>query len=121
MTHKFIVGQAVDFNKQYPWMSGGSYEVVSVLSADEDDSPLIASRAKPILSPEPRRKSTSSRSARRASDNPPPCGGPIFCLDCPGLPDRGDHLRGRNRLWLLASPGRGTFRDWEVLSARSAV
>ncbi len=39
MTHKFIVGQAVDFNKKYPWVSGGPYEVVSVLPADEGDSP----------------------------------------------------------------------------------
>jgi hypothetical protein len=39
MTHKFVVGQAVEFNKRYPWMSGGSYEVVSVLPVDEHDSP----------------------------------------------------------------------------------
>lgn len=39
MTHKFVVGQAVEFTKKYPWMSGGTYEVVSVLPADEDDFP----------------------------------------------------------------------------------
>ena len=39
MTPKFVVGQAVDFNKRYPWMSGGPYEVVRVLPADQDDSP----------------------------------------------------------------------------------
>jgi hypothetical protein len=90
MTHKFVVGQAVDFNKRYPWMSGGPYEVVRVLPADGDDSPPIASRAKPNLSPDLRRKPTSSPSARRPSENPPPCGRPIFCPNRPGRPDRGD-------------------------------
>jgi hypothetical protein len=39
MTPKFVVGQAVDFNKRYPWMSGGLYEVVGVLPVDDDASP----------------------------------------------------------------------------------
>jgi hypothetical protein len=39
MTPKFVVGQPVDFNKKYPWMSGGPYEVVSVLPVDDDASP----------------------------------------------------------------------------------
>jgi hypothetical protein len=39
MTHKFAVGQAVGFNKKLPWMSGGPYEVVSVLPVDGHDSP----------------------------------------------------------------------------------
>jgi hypothetical protein len=38
MTSKFVVGQAVNFSKKYPWMSGGPYEVVSVLPPDRDDS-----------------------------------------------------------------------------------
>jgi hypothetical protein len=38
MTSKFVVGQAVNFNKKYPWMSGGPYEVVSVLPPGQDDS-----------------------------------------------------------------------------------
>jgi hypothetical protein len=50
MTHKFVVGQAVDFNKRYPWMSGGPYEVVRVLPADQDDSPTyrVKSQAEPF-------------------------------------------------------------------------
>jgi hypothetical protein len=50
MTHKFVVGQAVDFNKRYPWMSGGPYEVVSMLPVDEDDSPTyrVKSKAEPF-------------------------------------------------------------------------
>ena len=38
MTSKFVVGQAVNFSKKYPWMSGGRYEVVSVLPPGQDDS-----------------------------------------------------------------------------------
>ncbi len=63
MTHKFVVGQAVDFNKKFPWMSGGPYEVISVLPVDGHDSRPIASRAKLNLSREPPRKTTSSLSA----------------------------------------------------------
>ena len=37
--YKFVIGQAVDFNSKRPWMSGGPYEVVSVLPVDERDSP----------------------------------------------------------------------------------
>ena len=50
MTHKFVVGQAVDFNKKFPWMSGGPYEVVSVLPVDGDDSPTyrVKSQAEPF-------------------------------------------------------------------------
>ena len=50
MTSKFSVGQAVDFNKKYPWMSGGPYEVVSVLPVDEHDSPTyrVKSKAEPF-------------------------------------------------------------------------
>lgn len=56
MTHKFVVGQTVDFNKEYPWMSGGPYEVVSVLPADEDDFPTY------------RVKSQAERFARAAKE-----------------------------------------------------
>jgi hypothetical protein len=56
MTHKFVIGQAVDFNKKYPWMSGGPYEVVSVLPVDEDDSPTY------------RVKSQAERFARAAKE-----------------------------------------------------
>jgi hypothetical protein len=50
MTPKFVVGQAVDFNKRYPWMCGGPYEIVRVLPADEDDSPTyrVKSQAEPF-------------------------------------------------------------------------
>jgi hypothetical protein len=50
MAHKFVVGQAVDFNKKYPWMSGGPYEVVSVLPVDQDDAPTyrVKSQAEPF-------------------------------------------------------------------------
>jgi hypothetical protein len=50
MTHKFVVGQAVDFNKRHPRMSGGPYEVVRVLPADKDDSPTyrVKSQAEPF-------------------------------------------------------------------------
>jgi hypothetical protein len=50
MTNKFTVGQAVDFNKKHPWMSGGPYEVVSVLPAGEDDYPTyrVKSQAEPF-------------------------------------------------------------------------
>jgi hypothetical protein len=37
--HKFVVGPAVDFNRKLRWMSGGPYEVVSVLPVDDGDSP----------------------------------------------------------------------------------
>jgi hypothetical protein len=39
MTPKFVVGQPVDYNKKFPWMSDGPYEVVSVLPVDGDDAP----------------------------------------------------------------------------------
>jgi hypothetical protein len=50
MTHKFVVGQAVDFNKKFPWMSGGPYEVISVLPVDGHDSPTyrVKSQAEPF-------------------------------------------------------------------------
>jgi hypothetical protein len=48
--HKFVIGQAVDFNKKLPWISGGHYEVVSVLSVDEGYSPTyrVKSEAEPF-------------------------------------------------------------------------
>ena len=48
--HKFVVGQVVDFNKKLPWMSGGPYEVVSVLPLDDGDSPTyrVKSKAEPF-------------------------------------------------------------------------
>ncbi len=48
--HKFVIGQAVDFTKKLPWMSGGPYEVVSVLPLDEGDSPTyrVKSKAEPF-------------------------------------------------------------------------
>ena len=50
MTHKFAVGQAVDFNRKLRWMSGGPYEVVRVLPADQDDSPTyrVKSQTEPF-------------------------------------------------------------------------
>jgi hypothetical protein len=50
MTPKFVVGQTVDFNKKFPWMSDGSYEVVSVLPVDGDDAPTyrVKSQAEPF-------------------------------------------------------------------------
>jgi hypothetical protein len=48
--YKFAIGQAVDFNSKLPWTSGGPYEVVSVLPADERDSPTyrVKSKAEPF-------------------------------------------------------------------------
>jgi len=48
--HKFVIGQAVDFDKRLPWMSGGPYEVVSVLPVDGGDSPAyrVKSTAEPF-------------------------------------------------------------------------
>ena len=48
--YKFVIGQAVDFNSKRPWMSGGPYEVVSVLPVDERDSPTyrVKSKAEPF-------------------------------------------------------------------------
>lgn len=50
MTHKFVVGQAVDFQRKYPWMPEGPYEVVSVLPAGGDDFPTyrVKSQAEPF-------------------------------------------------------------------------
>jgi hypothetical protein len=50
MTPKFAVGQPVDYNKKFPWMSDGPYEVVSVLPVDGDDSPTyrVKSQAEPF-------------------------------------------------------------------------
>jgi hypothetical protein len=48
--HKFVIGQVVDFNRKLPWMSGGPYEVVSVLPVDDNDSPTyrVKSKAEPF-------------------------------------------------------------------------
>ena len=48
--HKFVIGQAVDFNRKLRWMSGGPYEVVSVLPVDGADSPTyrVKSKAEPF-------------------------------------------------------------------------
>jgi hypothetical protein len=48
--HKFVIGQAVDFNRRLPAMSRGPFEVVSVLPADEDNSPTyrVKSSAEPF-------------------------------------------------------------------------
>ena len=48
--HKFVIGQVVGFNSKLPWMSGGLYEVVSVLPVDEGDSPTyrVKSKAEPF-------------------------------------------------------------------------
>jgi hypothetical protein len=50
MIPKFVVGQAVDYTKKFPWMSDGPYEVVSVLPVDDDDSPTyrVKSQAEPF-------------------------------------------------------------------------
>ncbi len=47
---KFVIGQAVDFNSKPPWMSGGPYEIVSVLPAGEDNSSSyrVKSKAEPF-------------------------------------------------------------------------
>jgi hypothetical protein len=44
--HRFVIGQAVDFSKKLPWMSGGPYEVVSVLPVDGGDSPTYRVKSK---------------------------------------------------------------------------
>jgi len=44
--YKFVIGQAVDFNSKPPWMSGGPYEVVSVLPVDDRDSPTYRIKSK---------------------------------------------------------------------------
>jgi hypothetical protein len=49
--HKFAIGQAVDFAQRLPSISRpGPYEVVSVLPADDADSPTyrVKSRAEPF-------------------------------------------------------------------------
>jgi hypothetical protein len=50
--HKFVIGQAVDFDSRLPSMSrpSGPYEVVSVLPVDESNSPTyrVKSRAEPF-------------------------------------------------------------------------
>jgi hypothetical protein len=48
--HKFVIGQVVDFNRKLRWMSGGPYEVVSVLPFDGADSPTyrVKSKAEPF-------------------------------------------------------------------------
>jgi hypothetical protein len=70
MTHKFVVGQAVDFNKKHPWMSGGGYEVVSVLPVDEDDSPTyrVKSQAEPFA--------RAAKEADLIASGSPPAGKP---------------------------------------------
>jgi hypothetical protein len=46
--HKFTIGQAVDFARRLPSISrpAGPYEVVSVLPADEADSPTYRVKSK---------------------------------------------------------------------------
>ena len=50
--HKFVIGQAVDFDWRLPSMSrpSGPYEVVSVLPVDEGNSPTyrVKSKAEPF-------------------------------------------------------------------------
>ena len=50
--HKFLIGQAVDFNSRLPSMSrpSGPFEVVSVLPVDEANSPTyrVKSEAEPF-------------------------------------------------------------------------
>jgi hypothetical protein len=50
--HKFVIGQAVDFNSRLPSMSRpvGPFEVVSALPADEGNSPTyrVKSKAEPF-------------------------------------------------------------------------
>jgi hypothetical protein len=50
--HKFVIGQAVDFNRRLPSMSRprGPFEVVSVLPVDEANSPTyrVKSKAEPF-------------------------------------------------------------------------
>jgi len=50
--HKFVIGQAVDFNSRLPAVSRprGPFEVVSVLPVDEANSPTyrVKSKAEPF-------------------------------------------------------------------------
>jgi len=46
MTHKFVVGQAVDFGRQLRSMSAGPYEVVSVPPVDGTDAPTYRVKSK---------------------------------------------------------------------------
>jgi hypothetical protein len=50
--HKFVIGQAVDFDRKLPSMSRprGPFEVVSVLPVDEGNSPTyrVKSQAEPF-------------------------------------------------------------------------
>ena len=50
MIPKFVVGQAVNYDKKYPWMSDGPYEVVTVLPVDGNDAPTyrIKCQAEPF-------------------------------------------------------------------------
>ncbi len=46
--HKFVIGQAVDFDRKLPSMSrpSGPFEVVSVLPVDADNSPTYRVKSK---------------------------------------------------------------------------
>jgi hypothetical protein len=44
--HKFVIGQAVDFNRKLRSVSEGPYEVVSVLPVDGADSPTYRVKSK---------------------------------------------------------------------------
>jgi hypothetical protein len=52
IAHKFVIGQAVDFDRRLTSMSrpSGPYEVVSVLPVDEGNSPTyrVKSKAEPF-------------------------------------------------------------------------
>ncbi len=46
--HRFVIGQAVDFDRKLPSMSrpNGPFEVVSVLPVDQDNSPTYRVKSK---------------------------------------------------------------------------
>jgi len=92
--HKFVIGQAVDFDRRFPSMSRptGPFEVVSALPIGEDNSPTyrVKSNAepfarvagKPISSPSACRRANKRRRY-----------GPIFCLNRLGRSDRAEIRR----------------------------
>jgi hypothetical protein len=85
MTHKFIAAKPSTSTKRRPWVSGCPYEVMSVLPADENDSPYrVKSQAEPFARAGKEADLVAVGSATLGQ--PPPCAGPMFCLDRPSRP-----------------------------------
>ena len=106
--HKFVIGQAVDFDGKLPSMSRpkGPFEIVSVLSVDDANSPTYRIESQTEIFWRASKKPTSSQSiCRRANKRLPRCG-PIPCLDdgCPGRSGRGDDLDKYSVLLERSSP-----------------